>query len=506
MNMVPLQRGTFFLLLALLTATCSKYDDVQLADYSPEFAIPLLTTQLSMEDAFSRFDEDTFLTIDEDGFMTMNYFGDVTARQSSDIFEFIAQTEGTFPLFDTISALPFGTPNGFDLDYALINNGTMQIIYSMDFDEPVTFNARFPNLVAPDGEIYEYTYFHQNANLPLFIHPQVDLTGYQLRPTNDSIIVEYYVYLEDSGTREKLDNIGLTLVDFTASYVEGYMGQEIYEIPRDTITIDFFENWTFGDVFFEDPRILVSVINSFGFPVRSQASIMNVFKADGQIVPLQSLYLDSINIEYPLLDDVGGVRTTEFFFDRNNSNIDEVLSGNPIALDYEMRALANPDQDTTIRGFMTDTSSFRVQVEVQLPLHGRTNGFVARDTIDVDFSDYEQVTSAEFKMITENNLPMELALQAYFLDAQDVIIDSLFLDRTPIIEAAPVDANGIVTEATELISFIKVNGDRFTNLQQADRILVNLAFSSYNEGQTSVKIFNDQQVEIRMGMKLEVQQ
>ncbi|MEO0779499.1 MAG: hypothetical protein AAFW73_02220 [Bacteroidota bacterium] len=509
MNKVPFQRGPFFFLLALLTTlACNKYDEVQLADYRPEFAIPLLTSELSMEDAFSRFGDDNFITVDADGFMTMNYFGDVTARQSSEIFESIAQTEGTFPLFDTISALPFSTPNGFDLDYALINSGTMQILYAMSFSEPVTFKARFPNLITPNGEVYEYNYFHDDPNFPLFVHPQVDLTGYTLVPTRDSLFIEYHVLLESSGTRVRLDTIGLTLVDFTASYVEGYMGQEIYEIPRDTITIDFFENWTFGDVYFEDPQIKVSVINSFGFPVRSQASIMDVIKADGQVITLESPFIDSINIDYPRLDEVGGARTTEFVFDRSNSNIDEVLSGVPIALDYEMRALANPDRDTSIRGFMTDTSSFRVQVEVQLPLYGRTNGFVARDTIDVDFSDYEQVTSAEFKVITENDLPLELELQAYFLDSEDAIIDSLFSGPRPLIQAAEVNAEGIVppSSSNEVTTFIEVDGQRFTNFQQANRVLVTLAFSSYNGGQTSVRIYNDQRVEVRMGMKLEVQQ
>ena len=236
-----------FLVLILLSG-CKKYNEAELSDYQSEFAIPLLQTSLSMEDVLSRFDEDTFITIDADGFITMNYKGDVTARSSADIFDFIAQTEGLFPLLDTATVLPFGTPNGFDLDFAIINNGTVQFIYINDIPEPMDMTIRVPNLLTPDGEIFEYEQYHAIGTPFPFSSDTFKLKDYILKPTNDSIFVEYHAVVRSTGERKKLNVIGLELLDFTASYVEGYMGNEIYEIPRETIEIDFFENWIRGDV------------------------------------------------------------------------------------------------------------------------------------------------------------------------------------------------------------------------------------------------------------------
>lgn len=494
------------LTMVLLLSACKKYDDVEVGPYEPEFAIPLLQSSFSIEDVLSRFDDDTFVTIDNEGFVTMNYRGDLTARTSMDIFEFIAQTPSLFPLLDTTMVLPFGTPNGFDLDFAVINNGYARFNYIYDLPEPMDMTIRVPNLLTPTGEVFEFQQYHPIGSPLPFQSDTTHLKDYILKPTNDSIYVEYYAILKDNGERIKLNVITLELQEFTASYVEGYMGNEIYEIPRDTIEIDFFENWTRGEVYFEDPRISVSVLNSFGFPVRSKANIMDIFTADGQVLELQSLYVDSINVDYPRLDEVGESRTTLFYFDKDNSNIDDVLNSNPVAVDYEMRALANPDMDTTIRGFMTDTSQFKIQVEVELPLHGRALGFAARDTLDIDFAKYEKAIAAELKVIADNSLPLEVALQGYFLTADYQVIDSLFQETTPIIGAAAVDDEGEVIEMETLVTYIPVEGERFERLKSAKKMLLTTAFSSYNNGQAPVKIYTDQQVDIRMGMKLTVQQ
>lgn len=499
-------KTTTLLFIICSIVACKKYEDVQISDYQPEFAIPLLQTSLSIEDVLNRFDEDTFVTIDEDGFVTMNYKGDITARSSTDIFDFIAQTEGVFPLFDTATALPFGTPNGFDMDYAIIDDGKVQFLYINDIPEPMDMTIQIPNLLTPDGEVFEFKQYHPVGSVIPFQSDSILLKDHILKPTNDSIYVKYFATLQSTGERKELSSIGLNLWDFTASYVEGYMGNDIYEIPRDTIEIDFFENWTQGEVYFEDPKISVSVINSFGFPVRSKANIMDVFTADGRVLTLQSLYVDSINVDYPRLDEVGETRTTLFYFDNENSNIAELLGSNPVALDYEMKALANPDMDTTIRGFMTDTSQFKIQVEVELPMHGRALGFAARDTLAVDFSEFENVIAAELKLIADNSLPLQVGLQGYLLDENNKVLDSLFLQEMPVIAPAPVDDDGLVTGLESLTNFIPLDAERFDKLRPTKNIAIVTSFSTFNEGQTPVKIFNNQFVEVRMGMKVSIEQ
>jgi len=429
--------------LLFLGIGCKKYEDVKVGDYDPEFAIPLAQTSFSIEDILDNFDDDTFVTIDEDGLVTINYKGEVTARSSTDIFESVAQTQGQFPLIDTFSTLPFATPNGFDMDFATINNGDLRFIYFNTILEPMTMTIRLPNLLTPDGEVFEFTQYHPIGHPTLPFQSEVfKLKDHTLKPTNDSIYVHYEAIIKSTGERKKIDVVIVELLDFTASYIEGYMGNEIYSIPRDTIEIDFFENWTRGDVRFEDPKISAFVLNSFGFPVRSKANLMNIISVDGSVVPLQSNYLDSINVAFPTLSEVGEEKTTYFSFDKDNSNIVEVLGSSPVAVDYEMEALANPDRDTTIRGFMTDSSKFRIQIEVELPMHGSASGFAANETVDVSFEQFENVLSEELKIISES---------------------------------------------------------------QAKQLQLSTFFSSYDDGRVPIKIYNTQGVDVRMGMKVELE-
>ena len=486
---------------------CKKYDEVKIGNTDPEYAIPLVQTNFSIEDILNNFDDDTFVTIGADGLITLNYKGEVTARSSTDIFESVAQTQGQFPLLDTSSVLPFATPNGFDMDFAIINNGTLRFIYFNTILEPMNMTIKLPNLITPGGEAFEYKQYHPTGHPSLpFLSEVFDLKNHILKPTNDSIYVQYEAIIESSGERKKIDVALLELLDFTASYIEGYMGNEIYSIPRDTIEIDFFENWTRGDVRFEEPKISAFVINSFGFPVRSKANIMNIISADGSVVPLQSNYLDSINVAYPTIAEAGEEKTTYFSFDKDNSNIIEVLGSSPVAVDYEMEALANPDRDTTIRGFMTDSSRFRIQIEVELPMYGKASGFAANEILDINLSQYENVASAELKIVSENTLPLNVGLQGYFLDGNQNIIDSLFQEVKPVIASAPIDVvTGEVTGMEELVSFIPIDRERFKRLQNSKQLLLSTFFSSYDDGQVPVKILNTQGVDIRMGLKIELE-
>ena len=143
--------------------------------------------------------------------------------------------------------------------------------------------------------------------------------------------------------------------------------------------------------------------------------------------------------DYPELNEVGEERVTRFSMNKDNSNIVEVLGSSPVALDYDVDAITNPDNDDAIRGFMTDSSRYVANVEVELPIYGRASGFAAIDTFDIDFSDFQDIKEVEFKLITKNDLPLEVGMELYFEDQAGKVVDSLFTGITPVLAPAPVD-------------------------------------------------------------------
>ncbi len=496
--------------MLLLVFTCSKVDnlnELELAERDAEYALPIFQTSTTIRDILEGLDDSTALEVSEEGLLTLRYKGRFTSRTSQDLFDVLSAFDNIpLPIQDTVSVFPFEVPNQMDIDFAILKQGTVRFGFQSFHDEPVQVEFRLPNLISPTGEAYSY-----RRSVPAnpstgttIVSPLVDFSEYEIHPYNDSLFIEYDC-IKPNGDKDTLSNFYLIISGFEASYIEGYLGNDIYELERDTIDIDFFDNWTRGDVFFDDPKLNITVSNSFGFPVRSKANLVEVFTVKGDKLPLRSTYInDGVDFEYPLLNEVGETKYTIFAFDRTNSNIDSILGAGPVAIDYDFDALPNPDGDTTIRGFLTDTSAFTVQVEAELPLAGKTNGFAVTDTVDVSLKFYEELKEAEFKLIADNSMPLDLTIQAFFVDADGIVLDSLFQGAAKLVEAAPVDNNGDVVEEKQTITFTTVDVVKYRRIQSAKSIHIRTSFSSYNNGTSTVRIRAQQGVEVRMGMKVKI--
>ena len=287
------------------------------------------------------------------------------------------------------------------------------------------------------------------------------------------------------------------------SYAEGYLGNQLYEGGRDTIDIDFFDNWIRGDVYFEDPKITLNFENSFGIPTRSVVNLFNVITVRQEVLPLESEFItNGVDFPYPGLNEIGQVKQSAFTFTKDNSNIATILGAGPVRLDYDVDAFTNPDMDTSIRGFITDSSYYKVRVDVELPLFGRAFDFVVSDSFSVDFSNYNEVSAVEFKMVADNYLPLSVDVQAYFRDENGVVLDSMLDSRQRVIAAAPTNADGIATSFEQKITFAGFDALRFDRIRFAKDIYLVTSFSTYNDGDRSIKVLADQAVKVRMGVKV----
>ena len=496
------------LLVSLTIFGCRKFDktEIELTDYDAEFAIPLFNTKGQVKDLLEGFDDDTFITLGEDGLITLNYKGEIAAENSTAIFDVI-QLVG-FEMMDTFVAVYFPLPNSIDIDYADLTAGNLAYSFESLHEEDVEVTLTLPQITKDGQPLQANVSVEYDGEVPISKFGLKDLAGYRLTSTNNDSILVRYEAIRANGMRDTLSNVYVGFTGIQFSYIQGFLGQDIYGIDRDTIEIDFFENWIRGDIYFVEPKVLIKIQNSFGFPIRSQIAVMQIETVNGEILPLESPYEDSIFVDYPLLNEVGVTKVTEFEFNKDNSNIAEILGEGPIALDYKLNGIPNPDTTNMEVGFATDTSKFIAQVEVELPFYGAASGFVVFDTItvdtfnfDVDFLGYGEVNYAEFKLISENGLPLNVDLQLYFADANGAVIDSMFLDPTAVIAAAPVDVDGNVISEAIQTKIINVTDDRFESLKSTDRLFLRSSFSTTENGAVNVRLTNEQEVAMRMGMK-----
>ncbi len=494
-----------------LALGCQKIDEFRGAEVvagPAEFAIPLVKATTTMQDLLESFDEYTFIEITPDGIIHLRYKGDVLTQEAEDFFKDARDSiPPIIPLEDTLYALPFSSPQQLEVDYAVYKTGQVKFACQSDYEGTIDFTLSILQ-ASKDGVIAQvHEQFTSPPALPGGYYAStafVDMAGYDLIPDNDSIYIRYEA-ITDAGDRIKLPQAFLINENVDFGYIEGYLGNFKHNGKEDTIQIEFFQNWIQGDVFFEQPNIYIHVENSFGVPTRSDIKLFDIITADQTHLPLESDFItnDGIDFVYPPLDEVGAVKTMTFAFNETNSNIEDVLGSRPIALDYDVDALMNPDTLTDLRGFITDSSYYKIQVEVDLPLHGRASGFGIVDTFDVDFSGYGSVSEVEFKIVADNGMPLEIDGQVFFLDENGTVLDSLFAaGRTEIVGSADVGADGIVTNPVTSTTFAALPGERFDHVRNAKKLALRTFFSTFNHGQQSVKAFADQQVEIRMGMKL----
>ena len=513
----------FYLLpiCGLLLLVGCKVDELTSADIvsgEAEFAIPLGSAKTTVEELLANFDENTAVEIGPDNIIHLVYRGDVLTQYAAEYLIEAAQSiPPIIPIVDTnFMVLPFSSPEVLEVDKAYYKTGIVSIaVESKQYIGPVKLKVTLPQVFKNGVPFSIETVFDSpvTGGIP-GIGKELNgvatsVAGSVLIPNSDGAITVEYEAITEGGMGDTiiLDVVTLINKDVYFSYFEGYLGNEVFNGGRDTIQIDFFENWTQGDVFFKDPIIKINITNSFGVPTRSVIDTFDILTADGRRIPLRSQYIDNVNgidFPYPLID--GDSATLTFDFDKTNSNIDTVLGSRPIALDYKVDARMNPDTNVTLRGFISEESFYKIQVEVDLPLHGRASGFGIVEDFNIDFSGYEDVLEAEFKMVADNGTPLNIAGQAYFVDGTGAILDSLFdAGAATIVGAAVVDNDGNVISPTTEISFTTFDAERFDHLRAAEKIMLHSFFSTSNGGQQTVKAFAGQEAEIRMGLKLKTE-
>lgn len=518
MTMLIQKTSLVLFVVLLLSSACNhvaELNETERADYEAEYAIPLVNTSFSMKDVLEGFEENSVLTVLPDGLLRLQYSGNVLTETADDVFEAINETlsmQGLIPVIANDQALPFSLPDGLEVDRMDLKSGDFSYIITNCHDKAIDVTLSFPSAtlngvpltITQSLPAYSGTGECPSVNNVVIPDP-IDLSNYLITPINDSIRVSYSAVDSDgmsvdpsSGTFILIDNLAFT-------YLEGYLGQIDHSGDRDTIEIDFFDNWIVGDVYFEDPVITFHFENSFGLPTLSVINTFDILTVDGTTLPLESVHItEGVSFPNPGLDEVGEIKTKDFIFNKDNSNIREVLGAGPVAIDYDIDATTNPSGNTDIRGFVTDSSVYKVRVDVDLPLFGSAINFVARDTVAVDLNSFEKVDYAEFKLITENSMPVSIAVQGYFLNDNGTVLDSLFSNNERIIRGADVDAVGIPTGSSEVITFADFPIDRFAGIKSAKNIELVATFFTSTDGAQSVQVKDDQDVKIRMGAILGV--
>jgi hypothetical protein len=514
--------------LLILIVGCRKtdFDNIEIAGYTSEYAFPLFSTTLSMEDLMFKVLNDSLssdtLVVNPDKTMTLYYTGDVAQKQASEIFNLIPA--GGLPVEDTLYYAPVDNiPNNLTIRQADLINTTVGVTIVNLLPHKVTGTFYIPQMTK-NGQAMTMP-FSVEAGAPFasFISPRYDATGYSLKSSNNTIFFRYEAYAPD-GRRVKFPSLPITnpptaglIMTFDTmkfSYLEGYWGYSNNPLTQDTIEIDINQTNLQGGVKIKNPKVTMTISNSWGFPTRGLVKKLSFIGKDGSEYPLRSTVFnnDSIDFNYPKyeLGEVGQTKLTSIRLDETNSNIAEIFNAQPTKLIYDVSGIANAKGDSTIIGFLTDSSVIKLSVNVELLLEGSAQNFGADQTLDLNFGDYADLDTAkieavEFKLVTENKSPVATALQIYFQNEEDRAIDSLFTGNARfIMEASPVNSNGVANSVMRTENFIPMTAARFDRVRRAKKAFMRTFFTTAQGGQVPVKFLSTDETTIKMGVRVKV--
>jgi hypothetical protein len=313
--------------------------------------------------------------------------------------------------------------------------------------------------------------------------------------------------------------IEIILEDLEFKSIEGTFAKKLIEtIPEQQIDLSVL-NKAFGDnVFFADPKLNITVSNSFTLPanidfVKMEEDYYNKIDLDDSI--------KTFTIKSALVNGSFVETNRQINNGNTNSTFGAFLSSAPEYLNVKVEANLNPDNLTQVFKVL-DTDEIKVKIQLDLPLHGKKEGFLIEQVAKFDLEDLvekkDMIEFAKFRLALDNGFPIDGTVQAVFCDyaywnGTDSVYHEiynindyqyLFPDEDGVIKSAEIDANGKVTNSTLTTTDVDFTKDKINAIINAKYIKfkINLYTTNPSPGvYPIVKFYSYYKLNVRFGMQ-----
>lgn len=539
----PLIRVLLATYVLLYLSSCTedylKFDEIKTDDWRPELALPLVNSNLSIEDIVLKEDQNNIVQKDPTtGVLQVVYDGRVFTTQGADIIDLPIQsfeqsysspkplppTGGDTTLSENFIFTFNNNGTELEIDSMLMKAGDLVLTIENTFEHDVTVVAKYPSIVDSRGNSLEVTYdLNQAAGGVVSRSEVTDLKDYTIDMTNggttlNQIPVNFEITFNLISGNSSTSNDGLRFVlrmrNLEFKRFNGYVGNIDLNLDSNAINIGLFKNFNNGTFFLSNPFMEVTVSNSFGMPSLLNFQNLLAYNPDNTpstlniVIPANS---NPLALNFPVKD---GNRKTSFEMDKNNSNIPAVVNHFVREIAYKATANLNPNGKTANRNFVTDTSKIGLDVFLKLPFEGAASGFTLNDTIDLGFENTDDLESGILRINTTNGFPISTTFQVIFTDENYNAIDSLFMDdpNTPgndlfVIPSSNTDNNGKTVSNSVSNIDVPVNTQRLQNIANGKYAIIraelNAGDPNSNPRQT-IQFLDSYRLSIFIGLKASI--
>lgn len=511
--------------LVMILYGCIKQDDlsfdkVTTGEWTPEWAIPLIHSGLSIKDLTGMTDTGMFST-NSNHQISLVYQTNIYSVYGYEFFTPVNQSDwhslqltqpDSVALYqnDSVSRslnfiVPLTFPNGEQIDSLTFRRGALRINLTSNIPHDGVLKITIPSATLSGQSFSQNIPISAAAGSAVYTQNIFDMSGYNMRTNymgmpnqlNVSYTLTFFNSHTASNTLNKNFDITTSFDSITPASLFGFLGQREFIIPSDSLQIGIFNNFQGGGIYFDDPKMTISLTNSFGMPIDAQINTLSAIQANGTVVPITGP-IPSPLIDYPLI--FGQSAKNSFVFDNTNSNIQQAINSATKYFVYNITAGTNSPLPTY--NFMSDSSIFKADMKIEFPMKGYTTGFTIQDTVNFGIGNIKEISYAAFRLNISNGFPVHAHVQLYFTDNNYNILDSLFLNsQDRIIESAEIDANGKVTTPTVRSADEVFDGVRLQHLFDAKKILVRGVIDTKDAPNTMVQIFDDYKLDFKLGIR-----
>lgn len=517
--------------------SCNK-EEFQLDKLSDEIEIhtdlvaPLVYGSMTMSDLVAEFDSTGNIDEFADGLIYLTY-ADTLVDVLVDTLDLLLDGLYTQIYFDTeisgdpgfIGSSPVDTIHflkskffGFEatgdnrLDSIVFKGGELLTELESTFQHAGFLTISSPYIRDSNGDLYSYRVVISDAGGNYTWSESVDLDGYFLKTDqqDDSSVfrMDYDFAVINSGNPINPGDfceIKSSFLDMRFYELYGYVDPDDVVTESGELDIPIYSySPELAHLKVADPRISIFTESSLGIPFELALDSVIGTAEDGSTETLEIYDGHPFIIPAPGIDMVGEFAYGEFYINKQTSNFQDLLNIAPQTLSYKVTGDIGAQNQSH---FLLDTSRFIAEIEFLLPLDLAFTEYSLNDTMEFalgeDGIDTTFMRNVVINLATVNELPIELGMQVYLLDASELVLDSLFKGDPVFLASSEVDSEGKLRQASETSHSIEFPADKLKALEDTEYIWIEARMVTAESGVPFVKFYFDYSLDFEISFYAE---
>lgn len=509
--------------------------------WEPDIAFPIVFSTLDAEEIISISDSTNIYQYDADNFISLIYRKRIFSQTVNDFF----QLPQNFDWFESVSfdaaeiaqftangtetttvqsgfVMPVAGPGSSQLDKIVYQSGSMVINFTSDYEHSGTLIVSMPELRL-NGTTFTQSYPINFQGGTVNETITIDLTGYEMDLDNsfgsNAVPIDYTLVLNQNPggfppTAGNSVQIQHSFVQLRAAFADGDFGNFILDVPMAEVDLDVFQGTNEGAIYFEDPKFRFEITNTIGAEMQVNIDQLYASGTPGIANIDISSQIPGNQFTIPAAPSPGDSSNLEFYFDKDNSNIKDIINDNYGGITHDFAAEVNPSGLGNYN-FARLNDAIEVIADIELPFYGYSDHFTIIDTVEVPFDEAEDfadnVEKALLRINAKSFFPLDGILKLYFADENYVVLDSVLADNQFIIrsgvveETNPFDGNTYrVIAPTNTNNDIELDTARINSLFDSKYLLLAADLTTTNDANDNIKLFADDYIEVRIGLRVKL--